>query len=397
MAKHEVVFHDLSELAKRLGFGPPDAAAGHNGIQVDGLADEWPAAPTVPHDVDEFDGTGDVPGIDAPPDADDGRGHERPEAAVAETLLVPRADALARLLAELDTVDADLSRAAEQDEEVRATVLWELCEHDALVVAQAEADVASARARAVRRQAEALLETAFGEAARATATRVRDVAVRAESEATAAATSHGDAAARLAARPGVQRLLEERRREAAEREARAEEATLIARLAESRAAIRDDLSAGRLDVAMTRIEAALQVHPDADELTELRVTVERRRFSARVTVVEDALRFARRAVGHAPGEVVARLEAVDVEGLPLPLATQRFGLWSRACARWCRERGLYEPLRYAPTPGRGAVFARERPDGPHVVVSALDVAEHWAVGQEVDARDIRGVRPLAGR
>ena len=56
---------------------------------------------------------------------------------------------------------------------------------------------------------------------------------------------------------------------------------------------------------------------------------------------------------------VARLEAVDVEGLPSSLAAQVFGEWARAGSRLCRERGIAEPLRYAPDPGRGAIVARD--------------------------------------
>lgn len=277
MAKHDVVFNDLGELAQRLGFDLPDAAPAANGVQPEALAEQSPAAPTAPHDVDAIVETWKDPASDAVLVAGDGRAHERPAAPLAETQFVPSADTLTRLLANLDAADADLARAAERDEEARAAVLRELCEHDALVVAQAEAEGAGERARAVRRQAEALLEGAFGDAARATATRVRDVAVRAEAEATAAASVHRDAAAHLAARPGVRRLLEKRHREEADEQARAEAAARTARLGEALDAIRDDLSAGRLAEALTHIEAAAQAHPDAKELTDLRATVERRR------------------------------------------------------------------------------------------------------------------------
>jgi hypothetical protein len=115
---------------------------------------------------------------------------------------------------------------------------------------------------------------------------------------------------------------------------------------------------------------------------------------ARVSAVEEAIWAARRELRHCPAEAVARLEAVDVEGLPEPLIRDRFGEWARSCARWCRERGLYEPLRYAPYPGRGAVIARERPDGPLVVISAIGMDAQWRVGTEVAGRFILGAQPL---
>lgn len=91
---------------------------------------------------------------------------------------------------------------------------------------------------------------------------------------------------------------------------------------------------------------------------------------------------------------MGRLAALDVDGLPDPLSRQVFGEWARACARLCRERGLVEPLRYAPDPGRGAVIARESPDGSYVVVSALGMGPGWQVGSVVAERQVRRARPL---
>jgi hypothetical protein len=74
---------------------------------------------------------------------------------------------------------------------------------------------------------------------------------------------------------------------------------------------------------------------------------------------------------------VARLEAIDVDGLPEDVARQVFGEWARTCARLCRERGIAEPLRYAPDPGRGAVIARTLGQRavPVALPGAKDVAE----------------------
>ena len=54
--------------------------------------------------------------------------------------------------------------------------------------------------------------------------------------------------------------------------------------------------------------------------------------------------FDGRSLGRRGSEAVARLEGLDalgLDGLPLPLLAQRFGAWARACARWCEQRGLH--------------------------------------------------------
>jgi hypothetical protein len=109
---------------------------------------------------------------------------------------------------------------------------------------------------------------------------------------------------------------------------------------------------------------------------------------------EDALWAARREWRSDPAGAVARLETLDVGDLPDPLARQVFGTWAQACGRLCRERGLAEPLRYAPDPGRGAVLAREGPDAPYTVVSALGMVAGWQPGSAVGERQVRRARPL---
>jgi hypothetical protein len=95
-----------------------------------------------------------------------------------------------------------------------------------------------------------------------------------------------------------------------------------------------------------------------------------------------------------PAAAVARLEALDIDGLPEELGRQVFGAWAQACARLCRERGLAEPLRYAPDPGRGAVLARERAGAPYTVVSALGMGAGWQAGSGVGEGQVRRARPL---
>ena len=112
------------------------------------------------------------------------------------------------------------------------------------------------------------------------------------------------------------------------------------------------------------------------------------------------MRAARVALADPPAEAVARLEGLDalgLDGLPPPLLAQRFGTWARACARWCEQRDLHAPLRLAPVPGRGAIFARETPDGPYVLVSAIGTAERWRAGDVVGGRHLRDARPLCVR
>ena len=109
---------------------------------------------------------------------------------------------------------------------------------------------------------------------------------------------------------------------------------------------------------------------------------------------EDALWEARRVWRREPAAAVARLAALDTGSLPEPVARQVFGTWAQACARLCRERGLAEPLRYAPDPGCGAIIAREQPAAPYTVVSALGMGAAWQPGRPVGARHVGRARPL---
>ena len=58
---------------------------------------------------------------------------------------------------------------------------------------------------------------------------------------------------------------------------------------------------------------------------------------------------------------------------------------------------MQEPRRYSPATSRGVVFARQTPDGPYEVVSALGLPG-WPIGEEVKAqRIIDAARPLQDR
>ena len=108
---------------------------------------------------------------------------------------------------------------------------------------------------------------------------------------------------------------------------------------------------------------------------------------------EDALWDARRSYHKDPDAALTRLEALDVDGLSEELGGQVFGQWARTAARVCRERDIYEPLRYTPGLGRGAVLIRHE-SGAYQVVSALGMGSRWLPGTLVGERYGRWSRPL---
>jgi hypothetical protein len=133
--------------------------------------------------------------------------------------------------------------------------------------------------------------------------------------------------------------------------------------------------------------------PDNAEFASLTNMIAQREAAVKGIAAEEVLWTVRRELRRSPAEPVARLEGLDVDGLPTPLAAQVFGEWARACGCLCRERGLAEPLRYAPDPGRGAVLACEG-GGEYVVVSALGMGPAWQFGLIVGERQVRRARPL---
>ena len=64
------------------------------------------------------------------------------------------------------------------------------------------------------------------------------------------------------------------------------------------------------------------------------------RTAGGMDAAEEALWAARREYRRDPEAAVARLETLDVDGLPEDVARQVFGEWARTCARLCRERGI---------------------------------------------------------
>lgn len=301
---------------------------------------------------------------------------------------------LAALLAEMEQASATLATVARRDQETRALALRDLEQYDAVVSEQRRAEQAVERARQVRREAEGLAERAFAEEARAVVSRVVEIAAQAEAGATQLVEQRREEVERLAAQLDLERLLAERRREEEAERAKAAEAERARRLSGTLAQARSALEAGRFEEARTLLGTAADENPDNAEIASLMEIMRRRELAVKVSAAEDALWLARREQRRDPTAAVARLETVEVDGLPEELARQVFGEWARACSRLCKTRGLLEPLRYAPDPGRGAVIAREGPGEAYVVVSALGLGLTWQQGSAVGERQARRARPL---
>ena len=301
---------------------------------------------------------------------------------------------LTALRAELETAGATLATIARRDEEARVTALRDLERYDSLVAQQREAEEAQKRASQVRRGAEALSEGAFVEEARDRAAEVMRIAVDAEVAAIDAVRHWQQEAEQLAAQLDLERLLAERRRQEEAEKAKAAATEKARRLAGILAQARGALEAGRFEEANGLLGPLAKENPGNPEISSLKTIIAQRELSVKMSIAEDVLWQARRVFRHDPAAAVACLEALDVDGLPDELARQVFGEWARACSRLCRERGIAEPLRYAPEPGRGAVIARENPDEGYVVVSALGMGPEWHTGSPIGERHVRRARPL---
>jgi hypothetical protein len=301
---------------------------------------------------------------------------------------------LAVLLEGLQRAGATLTAIARRDQEAQAEALRDLERYEQLITRQREAERARDQAQQVRREAEVLSEQAFADEARREADRIVGIAVQAEVAATDAATYWQGEVGRLAAQLDLDRLLAERRRREEAEKAKAAEAERARRRAGALARARAALEAGRFEEAKGLLGPVVSENPGNPEITTLETIIAQRELTVTVDAVEEALWEARRVYRHDPAAAVARLETLDIDELPEPVARQVFGEWARACSRLCRERGGSEPLRYAPDPGRGAVITREAPDGPYTVLSALGMGSDWQTGSTVGERQVRRARPL---
>lgn len=301
---------------------------------------------------------------------------------------------LASLLTELEAAAVTLATISHQDQEARTVALRDLERYDRLGARQREAEGARERARQMRQEAERLLGAAFADEARAEAQRILDVTSRIVVAADRIVEEQRTEAEHLAAQIDLERLLAERRRQEEVEHAKTAEAERARRLADALAGAKDALAAGRLKEAKKLLEPAANEYPNNSDVASLMTIITQRDRTVNVIAAEEALRAARREYRRDPASAVARLEVLDVSGLPESLARQVFGEWARACSRLCRERGAIEPLRYAPDPGRGAVLAREEPGGSYVVVSALGLGSGWQNGSAGGERQVQRARPL---
>ena len=300
---------------------------------------------------------------------------------------------LPTLLAELQAASGTLATATARDQEARTVALGQLDAYDALVCRQQEAEQALARAQQVRQEAAALAVAAFTGEAGVAASAVAQTAAQLEAYASRLLAERQEETERLLAQPVLQRLLEERRQEAARQNAAAAEAVRAQRLQDGLGAVQAVLAAGRFQEAEAMLGNLAKEHPDSADVTSLQHIIRQRAQAVKIGTADEALRAARRVYRQTPAEAVARLERVDLQGLPQDLLHQISGVWAAACARLCQARGVTMPLlRYLPAPAHGVVVAREQ-EGCYRVVSALG-ANDWAPGSSVPETFLRQARPL---
>ena len=298
------------------------------------------------------------------------------------------------LLTELQSASATLATIARRDQEARDLALRDLERYDEIVARKREAERAHEQALQVRDQAAKLADGAFADQARTESQRVLAVASRAEQATAQVVERWREEAERLAAQLDLERLLEERRRQRELEKAKAAEAERARRLAGALAQARAALDAGRFEEARGLLGPVANQNPDNPEVSSLKTIIAHREMTVKADAVEEVLWEARRIYRRDPEAAVARLETLDVDGVPEPLARHVFGEWARACSRLCRERSIAEPLRFAPEPGRGAVLAKDDAGEGYHVVSSLGMGPSWQKGCVVSERQVRRARPL---
>ncbi|HVA85574.1 MAG TPA: hypothetical protein VNF73_04540 [Candidatus Saccharimonadales bacterium] len=301
---------------------------------------------------------------------------------------------LATLLQELETAGTALARIIVRDQEERALAARDLERFDTLVGQQREAESAREQASRICQEAEAFAELAYSEDARTEAERIVAIARKAEEAAAQQASRWREEAERLAGELNLERLLAVRQRQEELEKAKAAAAERAVRLSEILARAKSALDAGQLAEARGLLGQVSTEYPDNPEIASLQQIIARRELAVKVTSAEEAIQAARRAYRRDPAGVIARLASLDVQGLPDEVSRQLFGEWARACRRLCCERGMAEPLRYAPDPGRGAILAKESAEGDYVVVSTLGLGPEWQVGRSVTPRIVERARPL---
>jgi hypothetical protein len=217
---------------------------------------------------------------------------------------------------------------------------------------------------------------------------VRAIALGVAASARDRLTATGAELEELSTRPHVRRLLEEERRaaEAAEREA--EERRAAERLRRGLADARALLAEGKENEARRLLGVLGKEHPNSPELASFTDTLDRRARAVKVTEAERALREARRLARRAPADAVARLGALDLDGVPEPLAREVYGCWLAACRRLAGAAAQHYSSRF----GHGAVL-RPAEDGRLEVVAAIGLPD-WTMGRRFARTALRSARPL---
>jgi hypothetical protein len=298
------------------------------------------------------------------------------------------------LIIELEAATAALSTIAHHEEAVRVRALRDLERYDAVINQQCEAKDICRRARETRLRAEQLAARSLTDEDQSAATQVVETSARVEHGAEQLATLHRQERERLASDPCLARALEQRARQQAEEQTRAAEAQRSQRLASALAEARTALEAGQVEQATEFLGPLVKEYPNNSDVASLEQMIARYTRNVKASAIEDVLWEARRVARRDPATAVTRLERVDLDGLPEPLARQVFGEWARACARLCRMRGFTEVLRYAPNPGRGAVIAPSGSSGAYIVVGSIGMGPTWTPGSAVGDSVVRRARPL---
>ena len=294
---------------------------------------------------------------------------------------------------ELERANATLTTIARRDEEARTQALSDLERYDGLVDQLRRAEMALARAQELLNRAQAIAEGAFHEEAREAANHVVTIAQSNDQRAAELVLCIREQVDALAQDVDIERLLKLRHRMQEQEQAKAAQSERAERLSVSLKRASAALDLGRVEEARALLGTFANEDPVDAGVASLLDRIGQAELEIKVEQAEDTLWDARRAYNRDAAGALARLEALDVDGLPQELGGQVFGQWARTAARVCRERDIHEPLRYTPALGRGAVLVRHE-SGAYQVVSALGMGPRWSPGAVVGERYGRWSRPL---
>jgi len=271
------------------------------------------------------------------------------------------------LLDRLQVARAVLAEAERQDTNARAVAQVQLDAYDAVVARTRAAQDALDQATELRDHAEQVSQHGIEETVRVAARHARDLAAHTADMATVLVTQLQAERDRLSTSSAVQWLLEERRREVEAAHEQAAVAERTRRLVAGLTTVRAVLAAGNLQEAEAMLGHLTKDHPNSADVTSLQVIIRQRTLAVKCAAAAAALRTARRLAHRQPADAVARLDSLDLNGVPEPLLRQIIGVWTSLCARLCQERGLTGYLRYGAARGHGMVITRERDDAPYTV------------------------------